>query len=324
MRSAPSTLNRPQRRLVEIGISRLALLLLLLPWLTVHADPGAPTRAPTLELAIAPYLPSHTLVSNFQPMRAYLETRLQRPVIVVTAPDYRSFHERIRQHAYPLIITVANSAYLAHAESGYVPLLQPAVKTCPVVIVRRTNSVSSILALQNQRIAMPDPLAVISMQAIPLLRQSGLDPGRNIELWHMPTHSAAVNVVLSGEAAAAVVSDRALRQMPRAIQQELRVLATLTKDGFPGVIYMASPTQSRQQMALLTRAILDFTRDTPEGRGMVQQWGYEKLVPASPGDLAPIAPYGKQLREALAATPVTITIPATESQAREQNPPDTR
>lgn len=261
------------------------------------------TDAQEIELAIAPYLSARTLISNFQPLRAYLEEQLHTPIIVVTAPDYRVFQERIRKHAYPVIITVAHSAWLAHIESGYIPLLQPVVKTRPVLVVRKTSPIRTIDALRHHEIALPDPLAIITMQALPLLRAAGLDPSRDIRLRHMPTHSAAVNLVLNGEAAAAIISDRALQQMPAPTQNRLRRLDPWTAEAFPGVVYMARPDLPNDQVAKLTRAILNFSRDTPQGRRLMTLWGYERLVPVTEKDLAPVAAYGKQLQGALIALP---------------------
>ena len=71
-----------------------------------------------IEIGIAPFLPVKTLVQNYEPMRDYLEARLKVPVTIVSARDYNTFYRRIRNHEYPVIITPANSAYLAWAESG--------------------------------------------------------------------------------------------------------------------------------------------------------------------------------------------------------------
>lgn len=78
----------------------------------------AQTRHVQYELAITPFLPVRAMMQNYQPMRAYLETRLQEPATLVSAPDYKVYIERLRAHEYPFVITVANAAYLAHVEHG--------------------------------------------------------------------------------------------------------------------------------------------------------------------------------------------------------------
>ena len=279
---------------------RPILALFLLSVADAHAGPG-PGLQPgePLELAVAPFLPAATLVQNYQPLRNFLEQRLQRPVIIVSAPNYETYYRRILRREQPVIIAVANIAYLAQAESGYVPILKPAVYTRPVLVIAKTAKSFRASEFRGQSIALPDRFAIVAMQAEQMLRESGLDPEKDVRLTHKPTHSAAVNHVLAGEAAAAIVSDRALLQMPAATQAGVRVIQTWEKGAAPGVVYLASPDLPRQQVAQLTQAILTFVRETPEGREFINKLGYGSLVPATKQDLEPLAPYGEMFKEAI-------------------------
>ena len=172
------------------------------------------------------------------------------------------------------MITVANSAYLAHVDHGYVPMLRPAVLTRPVLVVAAHASLASIPSLRGAVIALPDPLAVISMQGMHMLREAELDPERDVIVNHHQNHAAAVNHVISGEAAAV-----------------------------PGVMYLASPKVSPARVARLNQAILEFVRNTEAGRDLMKNPGYDGLIPATSEDLKPLAPYGAQLKAALTAKP---------------------
>jgi phosphonate transport system substrate-binding protein len=280
-------------------LRHITLLILLLPAILPLAAASEPAQDSVLELAVAPFLPARTLVQNYQPMRAYLEQHLKQPVVFVTAPDYKTFYERTRRREYPIIITIANAAYLASAEAGYAPMLRPVVNTCPVLVVSRNSGLKRVQDLRGKTVALPDPLAIISMQAVQMLRESGLDPGKDVNLRHLPNHSAAVNHVISDEAAAAIVSDRALLQMPAATQAIIRIIQEWEKGEAPGVVYLASPALPPQRVTQLTEAILKYTRDTPEGREFINKLGYGGLVPATKRDLEPLAPYGKLFKEAI-------------------------
>jgi phosphonate transport system substrate-binding protein len=296
-------LNPPQRRgamsrRCSYGLGLLAVLLsLLAPCAFAKTQPG------DFELAFTPFLPAHTMIQNYQPMRAYLEMRLQEPVTLVTAPSYKIFNDRLRQHAYPFVITTANSAYLACADSGYIPLLRPAINTRPVLIVAKQSTVATMRALRGAILTLPDPLAIVSMQALSMLREAGLDPRRDVTIKYLPNHGAAVNYVISGEAAAAVVSDRALMQMPDASRNAVRVVQTWGPGAAPGVVYLASPQVPRARAERLSQAIVEFVRNTAEGREMIRKLGYGDLVPAKAEDLKPLAAYGAQLKAALGAVP---------------------
>jgi phosphonate transport system substrate-binding protein len=282
---------------------RHALVLFLLSVAVAHAGPG-PDRQPRepLELAVAPFLTATTLVQNYQPLRAFLDRHLGQPVMFVTAPDYKSFYERTQRREYPVIITVASTAYLAYAESDYVPMLRPLVDTCPVLVVAKNSSLTRIQDLRGEAVALPDPLAIIAMQAVQMLHEAGLDPGKDVNLKHLSNHSVAVNHVISGEVAAAIVSDRALLQMPAAAQAGVRVIQTWKKGAAPGVVYLANPGLPPQRVAQLTQAILKFVRETPEGRDFIMKLGYGGLVPATKQDLEPLASYGAIFKATIAKT----------------------
>jgi phosphonate transport system substrate-binding protein len=290
--------------LFRYGVSwcTIMLLIMLSPAILSPASATGPAQGAALELGMAPFLPARTLVQNYRPMRAYLEQQLEQPVIFVTAPDYKTFYERIQRHEYPIIITVANLAYLASAEAGYVPMLRPLIDTCPVLVVSKNSSLARVQDLRGKTVALPDPLAIISMQGVEMLRESGLDPAKDVNLRHLPNHSAAVNHVISGEAAAAIISDRALLQMPTATQQSVRVVQKWEKAKAPGVVYLASPALPPQRVAQLTGVILKFTRDTPEGRELINKLGYGGLIPATARDLEPLAPFGEMFKETIVSS----------------------
>lgn len=125
------------------------------------------------ELAFTPFLPVRTLMLKYEPMRVYLEERLREPVALVTAPDYKIFNQRMRNHDYAFVVAVANTAYLAHAEYGYTPMLRPAILTRPVLVTGKKSRIKNLKDLRGAIIALPDRLAVVSVQGLQMLRRPG-------------------------------------------------------------------------------------------------------------------------------------------------------
>jgi phosphonate transport system substrate-binding protein len=273
----------------------IALLALLSVWHT-HAADGA-HRMP-LEITIAPFLPPQIFVQNYQPLRAYLEQRLGQPVVLLTAPDFRTFNQRLLRGELPFAIAVANSAQLAIAEAGYVPLLRPTTFTRPVVVVAKDSTINRIADLKNRHIATTDTMSTIAMQSAQMLREADIHP-EDVRIKHLLNHSAAVNYVVSREVEAAIVSDRALLQMPDATRDAVRVVATWEPGAAPGVVYLAARDVPREQAAKVRQAILDFVQQTEEGRNLVARFGYGTLVPANADDLRFLAPYGTHLKALL-------------------------
>ncbi len=282
---------------------RFSCAICMLAMLLAAPSVVAQDRPQGFELAFTPFLPVRTMMAKYEPMRAYLEERLREPVALVTAMDYKTFNQRMRNHEYAFVVTVANAAYLAHTEYGYTPMLRPAILTRPVLVTSRVNRFKNLKDLRGASLALPDRLSVVSMQGLQMLREAGLHPESHVKIKYTPNHTAAVNFVQSGEAAAAIVSDRAILQMPEATQKALRTIQIWDAGAVPGVVYMASPHVSVERVTRMRQAILDYVRDTDSGRSLIRDLGYGDLTPATVADLAPLAIYGALLKEAQEATP---------------------
>lgn len=260
------------------------------------------TPAP-IEIALEPFLPTALLLQNYQPMTSYLEQRLQRRVILITAPDYRTYNERMLRREYTFMIAVANTAYLAVSDAGYTPLLKPAVYTRPALIVLRNSTVQRLQELKNLKIATTDAMGVIAMQGIAMLQEAGLDPAHDVSLQHFANHGVAVNFVSTGEMDAAIVSDRALKQMPDNKRDALRIVEVWEQGAVPGIIYLASKSVAPEIVAQVRDAILEYTHDTEAGRKLMTEFGYGSLLPVQADELQFLAPYGVQLKALLGRLP---------------------
>lgn len=259
----------------------------------------ASEQKPGIEIGIAPFLPVKTLVQNYAPLRDFLQSRLNEPVTIVSAPDYKTYYKRIQNRDYQIIITTASSAYLAWADYAYVPLLQPLNFTQPVVVVAKYQAFRQLSDLRGKTIAMSDATAVVSMQGLQMLREAGLEPERNVSMKNLQNHSVAVNHVIAGEVAAAIVSDRAIMQMPASVREQIKIVYTWGKGAAPGIVYLGSPDMPRDRLEKIKKTILEFAQATPEGVKLMADMGYGGLQIIGPDDLLPLAPYGALLKKAL-------------------------
>ena len=81
--NTPLLQARRARRSVHAGVLILLLCLLAPPAFAAEQDER-------FELAFTPFLPVRTLLQNYQPMRVFLEMRLQEPGSFITAPPITS------------------------------------------------------------------------------------------------------------------------------------------------------------------------------------------------------------------------------------------
>ena len=94
------------------------LFAILAPLATVSAQPaGAP-----FTIGVMPNLSARVILTNYQPMRAYFERELKRPVEIFTAGDLRSFSQQTQRGDFALAVTAANLGRLAQLDAKWEPL----------------------------------------------------------------------------------------------------------------------------------------------------------------------------------------------------------
>ncbi|MEO1767741.1 phosphate/phosphite/phosphonate ABC transporter substrate-binding protein [Thiobacter aerophilum] len=275
---------------------RLLLLFLLASLAPAHAQPTAPAA---LELGVFPYLSTRALLNTYEPLQRFLENRLGRPVLVVTAPDMRTFVERTLTGAYPLVVTAPHFARLAQVDAGYRPLLRPQRDLAAVFIVPHGGPVRSLADLRGKILATPDSLAIVTQQAINMLREQGLEPGRDVILRQMPSHNSSALAVREGAVDAAVLSNTAFLQLPLEQREGLALLAR--GRSLPHVMILARSDLGAAEAARFARLIQEFVEQTAEGRQFIDKLGYLGLRPPTEAELKSLDPYLPELRAALRA-----------------------
>ena len=152
-----------------------------------------------LEIGLVPNLTTRTLLTSFEPMRAYLEHQLHQSVRLSTAPNFREFYARTLRGEFDLVITPAHFAWLAHREAGYIPVLTYVVPLSGLLIVSQESAIHRTTELHNKRIGIVDPFAIVSMQGLQTLREQGLRPGVNFSLQTIAPHDAVALAVINGD-----------------------------------------------------------------------------------------------------------------------------
>ena len=112
MRRAGSSFFMPVTRRC---IAWLIGAVLLLPLLAQAA--ASPTPTP-FRIGVAPHSSARVILEMYQPLRLYLEQVLQRPVEIVTAPDFTEFARRGMAQNYDIAITTGHQARLLQTDAA--------------------------------------------------------------------------------------------------------------------------------------------------------------------------------------------------------------
>ncbi len=269
-------------------------------WLAASLVAGAPALAAepqALEIGVFPAFSTRAILSTYQPLRDYLADRLKRPVVLVTAPDYRTFIARTQRGEYRVVVTAPHFARLAQVEAGYVPLVRVKRELRGIIVVRRDSGIASVADLRGKTVGAPDELAIVAMLGEQLLRAQGLEPGKDVDVHHYTSFNSAMLAVHGGKASAALTAPTALAQMAPEVRDNLREIATT--DAVPHVMYLAHPQVPPQEVRQLRELLMDFEKQQPAGVEFFKQTGFVGLEPPTAEQLRTLDPYVAMLKRRL-------------------------
>lgn len=246
------------------------LPILLLAGLDLAAQAAEPRP---FELGVVPYLPTNNLVTAYQPLRAHLEEKLQRPVALTTAPDFVTFLERCLRREYDAVVLGPGLARFAQVEADYQPLVVTRRNIKALFIVRRDAPYASLKELSGKRVAMLDPMTGLSQLGTESLRANGLQPEHDYRILLVKSPGNALHAVLQGEVEAGVITANLLPQLDDDTRRRLRILAESRE--IPGIMFMLLSTDHRQSRRV--QDILLQFGNTDAGRSFIASLAMDGL-----------------------------------------------
>jgi len=221
-------------RLATLAFSALALLgASMLPAAAQEADPD------TLKVALLPDENAATIIKNNEPLKTYLENRLDKNIELVVTTDYSSMIEAMRfgrlDLAYfgPLSYTLAKSksdieAFAALEKDGETTYHS-------VLIGNKEAGVTSIEAIEGKDVAYGDT-ASTSSHLIPksILMKAGLKADENYTEHFTGSHDAVAMSVQNGHAQAGGLSQPIYKSLvDRGLVSEDKVVVLEVSKPFP-------------------------------------------------------------------------------------------
>lgn len=261
---------------------------------------GMPLRLAAQEkplvIGLLPSLSPRVLIANYQPFRIYLERQLKRPVEMVTATDFTTFHKSTMAGQYDLVVTAAHLARLAQTEAGYIPLAAYQSVNQAVLVTSRVDPLKSIHDLKGNKIATLDRVALISIQTKVWLEKQDLYEDRDYQLLKTSSHNSSVYSVLSGESKLAILAPGGYKMLPDKMQENIQILATLPE--VPMVMWVAHP-RLYHSVPALRDSLLAFSPRLREGKQFFEKTSYQGMRKISSEEMKSLDPYLPYLKQHL-------------------------
>jgi phosphonate transport system substrate-binding protein len=197
------------------------------------------------------------------------------------------------------VLTAPHFARLAQTEAGYRPLVRVKRELHGIFVVRRDSPAQTLNDLRGKVISTPENIAVVTMLGLQLLRDHGLEPGKQVSVRPAASFNSAVLAVQNGESAAALTAPTALHQMPEATRAALRIIGTTRS--VPHVIFLANRKVPSAEVERMTRLLLDFVADKTYGEPFFQHTGFQGFVRPTAEELRSLDPYVTELKRQLAS-----------------------
>lgn len=250
--------------------------------------PADGTAARDFTLGIFPYVSTGQIVEFHEPLRAFLSQRLERPVIVVSAPDFVAFAERTRHGDYDMVITAPHMGRLAERRDGYRRLVQTLHQVQGIFLVPTDSPMRTLADLRGKRVMIAARTSIIYQMAEETLRRHGLVNGRDYTIVETRTHNNAMYAPLRGEADASVTGTLLWAKIGDEYRDRLRVLGTTP--AVPGFTLMANPRLSERDLRRLREALLAYP-SLPASRAYFEATGFEGFAPISDAVMRGLDPY---------------------------------
>jgi phosphonate transport system substrate-binding protein len=235
-----------------------------------------------LNLGIFPYLNAHKLYRIYMPIKRELEQTLGRPVLLQTAPSYRSFLERTAAGEYDIVVTPPHFALLAEQESNYSRLARARPVLESVIVVSRDGPIREVADLRGRKVATPDPMAIVTLLGEELFQTAGINPQEDLILKATTDVKSSILRLSRGQADAAISVAGVLNSMPVHVQERLRELA-VSRD-VPHVMFMASPDLDTQAFQSVFETLMTFYQ-SPAGARFFRDSRLQGLVEITDADM---------------------------------------
>lgn len=249
----------------------LVVIGLLLAMLPALAQAQTQTHAGALQIGIVPMSTARILIKNYQPLHVYLERVLKRPVELVTAQDFRTFHFNTIEGKYDVVITAAHLGRLAQTEAGYVPLARYKASNRTLLLVAKDQPLKSVQEIRGKVVAGIDPITLAVNETKIWLRGQGLNAGADYTLLETTTPISAAYAVKNHQSVMAISSTQGLQQFPPSLKEQINIFATLPE--LPSLMWLAHPRMA-SEIPGLKAALLGFTPESNEGAIFYETTGY--------------------------------------------------
>ncbi|MEK8050906.1 PhnD/SsuA/transferrin family substrate-binding protein [Ideonella sp. DXS22W] len=272
------------------------------PAAPVAAAPAAPNPAPAggeLVLGVLPNIAPATLLAQYEHLKRYLErSGAGTKVRLVVPPNFKVFFEAMMAGEYDLAVAAPHFARVGQADRSLVPVGMYEPRIGALFVAPIDSPLTGPRDARSKAIGFANPQSLVALYGLQWLKGLGMEPGKDFEVKAARSDLGVGRMMLTGEAAAAVMSNGELRALPPDESSRLRIVEVFVR--IPNFILMANPARlDREQISRLRGQFKAFMSDKDEGAEFTRATGFSGFVDVDDAQMRELDAFAPQTRRAM-------------------------
>lgn len=250
-----------------------------------------------LVIGVLPNIGAAVLQAQYENLRSWFERNALQPVRIVVPANFKVFFDSMMRGEYDLAVAAPHFARVAQADRGLVPLLMYEPRIQALLLSTVTDGIRAPGELRGKTVGFANPSSLVALYGQQWLGQQGLVPGKDFEVRGVRTDIGVGRLMLTGEAAAAVMSSGEFRALPQDESARLKVVEAFAR--IPNFIVMANPRLGAVRIARLKAQLKAFITHRDEGAAFVLATGVTGMTDVDETVLRELDPFVEPTRRAM-------------------------
>lgn len=255
---------------------------------------GRTAEPRVLHIGVAPHTSARIILEMYQPLRERLQEDLGVAVEILTAPDFTEFARRALAQEYDIAITTGHQARLLQTDGDYRPLVTYSAEFRSVIIALKESQAKVATDFNGATVTGLSRTSLVTLWGEQWLKNGN---AQDLQMRYVSAADSVAQLILSGDAAAGLVSLANFQGLTPEVQARLRFV--VQSEPQLGRVYMLNSRQATGEAAI-RRALAAFAA-SPAGKHYFEatKLGGYRTVRAE--ELAVMEPFAQAVRKELGA-----------------------
>lgn len=265
--------------------------------LVAPAAVAAPRSDEPLVIGVLPNIGAAVLLAQYENLRSWFERRAAQPVRIVVPASFKVFFDSMMRGDYDLAVAAPHFARVAQADRALVPLVMYEPRITALFLSTLNDGIRAPAEVRGKAVGFANPSSLVALYGQQWLGRQGLVPGQDVAVRSARTDMGVGRLLLTGEVAAAVMSNGEFRALPQDESSRLKIVESFAR--IPNFIVMAHPRLGAARIGRMKTQLKAFMVDPEEGAAFVRATGVTGMVDVDAAVLRELDPFVAPTRRAM-------------------------